>query len=681
MELNIINQIKKFQEYIEETKTEKGIPLKLKAQQSQHHLIIDFLDFIKFDPDFADELLTNPEETLKLFDKAVEHLLDESVGIKVRFKNVEVIPSNNIRIRDIRVKDYGRFVVVTGVVRFVSDIYGEITSIRYECPMCGNIMNVLQRRFSEIKEPTRCGCGRKGKFTKLDDEIIDSQRMVIEEEFESLGGNQQPNKIELVLEHGLTRQDIERFNTLGSRISATGIIQTRPRIVKGKVTNELEKYIEANYIKQLDEKYKEINISKEDEQLIREYAKRDDLIEVWANSFAPDIHGYTEVKKAIVLQLFGGVNSINQKTKKKNRGDSHILLIGDPSTGKTHLAKATESIALKYRYCQGVRSSKAGLTVTVTRDEKSNQFGIEAGAIVLANGGICVLDEFDKMSDEDREALHETMEQQTITVDKATIHTTFKTETSILACANWKDSRFNPNEEIYKQIDMPDSLISRFDAYFVFIDRADPEKDINIMRHILKSRTPELYKKILPEKETLSPEFMKKYLIYCKEFYPRISEELAEKIAKKYATIRSDMGKIGQDRISLTITSRQGEAMQRFSEASAKMHLRDVSEQDFNIAISLLEYSLKSVALDYETGKIDIDRIATGTSTRERNLLYEVRDKLSELTQKFESGNIPIEELMNNFPKEKEKEVDDILERMKRSGDLYEPRRGFIKIL
>ena len=676
---SIIDKIKLIQDYISNSES-----LKLKATRNQDHLVIDFIDLLKNEPDLATELLDNPEETIACFEKAVKDMRDTSdPEIKVRFKNVEQIDSCNIRIRDIRVKDYKKFKVVTGTIRYISEVFGvEITS-KFECPTCGNIINVMQDIFEAIKEPSRCGCGRKGKFIKIDKTEIDMQKMMIEEEFETLEGNQQPDKIEILIKYGLTNKNIEMFNTLGSRVAITGIISTRIRLVHGKQTNELVKYMDANYIKQLDERYKEVEISSEDKKMIMTIAKKDDAIQILADSYSPHIEGYNEVKKAIVLQLFGGVNSTNPKTGKKNRGDIHLLLIGDPSTGKTQLSLSSKNKALKFRYAQGVRASKAGITVMLSKDESSNKWMLEAGAVVLANKGTCVLDELDKMSNEDREALHENMEQGTITIHKANIHTTLNAQTSIIACANWKGSRFNPMEDIYTQIDMPDSLISRFDLYFVFIDKPDEARDLKIMRKILQSRSgDEIYSDgTIPTTETISEDLFHKWVILAKDYVPKMKQELAEVLVNKYAQIRQMSKRENQSQLTLSITSRQGEAIQRLAEASARLHFRDLNESDYDLAFSLVDFSLKSVALETESGRVDIDRIESGESSKRRNITFELRKAIDELSPKFKDAIIPVDEIYKSFNQEYYREVDTILDKMLKAGDLFEPRRGFIKKL
>jgi len=653
--------ISKFEDFL---KSDKNI--EFRAKTCEKHLIIDFAELIKFSDELGTELLDEPEEALKGFELVVKRMRDDEKEIKVRFKNFDKIFSCNIRIRDVRVSDYGRFNVVTGIIRHISDVKGEIMCRKFECPVCGNIINLLQEVFQPKREPTRCGCGRKGKFIEIDNEKIDSQKMVIEEDFESIEGTEQPRRIDVLLQYGLCSREIERYNTLGSRVAITGILSARPIIAHGKITNELEKYIYANYIKSLEDKYKEILITEEDKKKIIKLSKQEDLLDVLANSVAPHIAGHEDVKKALTLQLFGGVE--HKTEHRTQRGIFHILLIGEPATAKTQLAKSIEPLALKYRYTAGVSSSRAGMTAMVVKDDFLGTWGVEAGAVVLANGGVCVCDEFDKMAEDDRERLHTQMEDQAFPIDKANIHATLIAKTSLLAIANWKGSRYNPNEDIYSQIDMPDSLISRFDLYFCFFDKPNKVKDREIIEHMLGLK--ENIGKI-------NYELFHKYIIFAKEFVPKMSNNLKKKIADTYVEIRERSGN-QLDRMVITITARQGDAFRRLSEASARMHLRDVIKDDVDIAKELIMKSLESVAFDVKAGIVDIDRIEIGVSSETQSIIHQIRIEYDRLANLF--GIVPIDQLANFF-KGREIEFDDCLNKLIRSGDYFEPKRGFIKKL
>lgn len=657
-------QIKQFQEFIE-TDDE----LLYKAKNCEKHLRVDILNLLKFSPDLVTEFIQSPEETLKAFEVSIREMRKDpevpDKDIQVRFYNTEKIQTNNIRIRDIRVTHYGKLKCITGIIRHISSIEGEIISIKYECLSCGNVLNVLQQRFFDKKEPSKCSCGRKGKFLKLSEEVIDTQRIVIEEELDTIEGTQQPNRIMAILQKGLCSKEIEKFQFLGSRVVVSGIILPKPKINRGIVTNMLEKYIEANYITLLNERFKDILITEKDREEIKKLSKRKDILDVLGKSVATHIYGYDEIKKALVLQVFGGVTRFNQKTKRKERGNFHILLIGDPSTSKTQLAKSIEPIALKYFYANGIRSSKTGLTAMLVKDETSNLFGLEAGALILANNGICILDEFDKMTDDDKVALHEAMEEQCITINKANIHTQLESKTSILCCANFKDNRFNPYEEIYTQINLPPSLISRFDLCYPFIDKPDKDKDKHIMDSMLGVGG--------ETQPIVDMELFYKYVIVAKEFTPEMTDSVKKIISSFYVNTREKS--YSNNKFILQITARQGDAIRRLSEASARIHLRNVTEEDVKTATDIFMHSLKLIAGD-SAGIIDIDKVETGVSFSQRDFLHAVRKAIDTLTPKF-NKLIPIDEIIKDF-EGKERMVEDTLEIMKKSGDIFEPRRGYI---
>ena len=673
-EFNVIEAIRKFKDYLSESKNWKGVPYQTKINQSADHITIDFLEFIKHSPELADELLNNPEETLKAFDLAANDMRDDKDNkIKVRFFNVDHIPSTNIRIRDIRALHYGNLACFTGVINHISEIYLLIVYSKFECPSCGNVLNVFQLKQDEKREPTKCGCGRKGKFMLLSEETIDAQSMILEEEFETLSGNQQPTRIEILLKQGLTSREIEKTLTLGARVCVTGIIMKKEILENRKVTNKVRPFIESNFIKPLDDKVKEIEatITQEDIVRFKEYSEREDFMNLCVNSFAPHIFGNNEVKTALILQAYSGVTS--RSGNKFNRGNIHILLVGDPSCGKTQLAKFQESVAPKYRYASGTMVSKAGLTAGVTRDELTNVFGIEAGAIVLASNGVCVVDEADKIGDETLITLHEAMEEQQISIMKI-IKTKLQANTAIIFCANWKDSRYNQFEDKFSQIDMPASLLSRFDLCFDFIDRPDSERDYKIIGNILKSR---IEHKKEEEVETLDYIFWKKHIIYCRKFNPKMTDEARDYLMKAYVEIRakSDMTK-GM----FTLTARQGEGIYRIAEASARMHRRDVTIEDAKLAITLTNFSLKSLSSDLSSGSVDIDIKESGVSSKKRNFLHDLRKAIDDLSDQY-NNMIPIDELINKFPKEESRQVEDVLASMSKQGDIFEPRRGFISKL
>ncbi len=340
------------------------------------------------------------------------------------------------------------------------------------------------------------------------------------------------------------------------------------------------------------------------------------------------------------------------------------------------LIKRAAVVAPKSRYVSGKGVSGAGLTAAVVKDEFLSGWSLEAGAMVLANKGILMIDEMDKMTEEDRSAMHEGLEQQSISISKANIQATLRCETTVLAAANPKFGRFDPYETIAKQIDLPPALINRFDLIFTIKDIPDEEKDSKLAHFILS-----LHKKSGTEKVDIETDLLRKYLAYAKQnFFPVLSNEALEEIKTYYVKMRTSGSSEEKGMRAIPISPRQLEALVRLAEASAKVRLsQEITKDDARRAISLLHYCLEQVGLDPETGKIDIDRISTGITTSERSKIVGVRELINDL-EKTIGKVIPIDEIIK-AGKDKNINEDKILEsieKLKRSGDLFEPKRGSV---
>jgi replicative DNA helicase Mcm len=342
----------------------------------------------------------------------IETAIQEFGLIKnVRVRLINTLKSQEIKIRNIRSKHLNQLIVIEGIIRQSSDVRPQVVNAKFECPSCGTIMSVLQID-KKFREPSRCSCGRKGGFRLISKEMVDTQRLVIEEAPDSLTGGEQPKRLNVFLKEDLVEPKMEEKTTPGSRVRIIGILKEVPvPLQTGGLSTRFELSIEANNVIPLEETFEELDINDEDERQILELSQDPLVFEKFARSISPSIWGYEEIKKSLVLQLFGGVQKIH-KDGQKSRGDIHILLIGDPGVAKSVLLTFMANISPKGRYVVGKSASGAGLTATVVRDEYLRGWSLEAGAMVLSHKGLVCIDELEKMDPNDRSAMHEGMEQQ-----------------------------------------------------------------------------------------------------------------------------------------------------------------------------------------------------------------------------------------------------------------------------
>lgn len=664
----------KFAEFVEKNYYAEFLE---KARKGEKFLNIDFSLLSEFDPKIAEELLEEPEEILKIFESALT-TFDVEQDVRRTAVRVKNLPeTQNIVIRNIRSKDIGKFLQIVGVVRQKSDVRPQVTSSKYECPACGTIISILQLD-SKMREPTKCGCGRKGKFKLISKELCDAQSITLEEAPEDLEGGAQPKRLKLFLKNDLVSPISEKRTNPGTKILVTGIVKEVPIVLRsGAYSTTFELMFEVNYVDTILEEFSDIVITKEDEEEIRELSKDPKIYDKMIEAIAPSIYGHERIKEALVYQLMGGVR---KKTEDgvTTRGDMHILLIGDPGAAKSQMLKRISTVAPKAVYVSGKGASGAGLTASVVKDEFLQGWSLEAGALILANKGMCMIDELDKMSREDRSAMHEALEQQTVTISKANIQATLRAETTVLAAANPKFGRFDPNDTIARQINLPPALINRFDLIFPIKDIPDEKKDDRLASFILKK-----HQTTKVEERDISTELLRKYIAYVKRnIKPVLSDAAIEEIKKYYLMMRSKGGG-DSGRSTIPITARQLEGLVRVSEAVAKVRLaKKISRKDAKRAIDLIDYGIRQIAFDEETGTIDIDRIAIGTPTSERGKMSKVREIITELENKI-GKIIPIEEVVK-LAEERgidEADVESIVEKLKRLGDIYEPKRGSISKL
>ena len=668
---------------------EKELQEYLSTHPNARSVVVDYRKLEAFDYDLADALLDEPNVYLDAMETALRRMelpgIEPGTEIKVRLTNIP--PDRTILVRNITADYIGKIIGVEGLVRQISTVMPRLVVARWACKKCGRTYDVVQEG-QKIRKPYACVCGSKDFELQPDEsKWVDFQRIQIQEPIEYLRGGEQARFIDVYLEGDLV-------NTVkpGDRVNVVGILKLLNP--EGRKT-VYGKYIHAIYIEPVQKEFEELEPTPEEIKKIKELAQDPEIYEKLRKSIAPTIYGHEEIKEAVALQLFGGVKK-ELPDRTHIRGNIHILLMGDPGTGKSQILRHVAQIAPKSIYVAGKTASGAGLTATAEKDEMGEGgWVIKAGALVLASGGIAAVDEFDKIDAKDRAALHEAMEQQTISVAKAGIVTTFKADTAILAAANPKHGRFDPNENPITQINIEPTILSRFDLMFIIRERLDEDRDRKIAEHVLKTHLAGekrmAYEKGADEtltreeveeaekhvKPAIDIELLRKYIAYARaHVFPELSEQAMKKIADYYVKLRQLGKKMG----TVPTTARQLEALIRLAEASARVRLSPiVTEEDAERAIRLAEKSMEEVLVDKETGAIDYDVLTTGTTKSKREKMKIILTIIKDYTR--ENDSIPYEELLEQAKELglDEMEVNELVEALKKNGDIYEPKPGLIR--
>jgi replicative DNA helicase Mcm len=636
--------------------------------------IVDFSLLAAFNPEIADDLLEDPENVLKAAQIAIQQTETKAGDIEVRIRNLP--PSSHIPVSIIRSKDLQKLIQVRGIVRQKSDVRPQVVASKFECPSCGAIIPVLQVD-SKFKEPTRCQCGRKGFFRELSKQLVDAQKIVLEEASDELDGGEQPKRLNVILKKDLVSPMSDRRTNPGSKIEVVGYLNEVPiNLPQGGKSTRFDIMLDAVYVEPVQEDFSQLTISQEEKEQIEMMSKDPEIFEKLVSSVAPSIYGHERVKEALVLQMLGGVQK-KRPDGVVTRGDMHILLIGDPGSGKSQMLKRMTKVAPKARFVSGKGTSAAGLTASVVKDEFLRGYALEAGALVLANKGFCMIDELDKMSAEDRSAFHEALEQQTVTISKANVQATLRCETVVLAAANPKYGRFDPYELLAKQIDLPSTLINRFDLIFPIKDLPNKGRDEQMAHFILT-----MHQTLDIAQVPFDSDILKKYIAYSRQgCKPRLSTDALNEIKQFYVDLRSS-GKDAEMQ-TIPISARQLEGLVRLSEASAKSRMSEtITREDARRAIDLVYYCLTQIGIDPQTGKLDIDRIG-GVPASERNIIHQIKDIIKELADMTGDPLVPEEDILAESKARglNEHKVEEALEKLNQKGDIFRPRHGFYSMM
>jgi replicative DNA helicase Mcm len=668
----------RFQEFLRTFQPEKGeykYRKRLGQLRSlgQHFVVVDFEDLVGYDSELAKLLVDKPDEylpyiersgwaQLKIEDPEYAEMIEK---IRVRFRRLP----ERYSLRKVGQAQLSKLLLVDGIIVRATPVRPLVTRAAFQCRKC-NSFTFVEQSGLVMREAELCPKCRSKllDFAEKQSTFINSQELRMQERPEDLPPGQLPRAIAVKLFEDLV--DVARP---GDRISLTGIVRVQQEILsRGTPLRTFDLFLDANFLDISGKETEIVEITVEEEAQILEMAKDPWVHRKLLSSLAPSIYGYDVIKEAILYLLFGAV----RKTLPDGvtiRGDVNVLLIGDPGTAKSQLLQYVARVAPRGLYTSGRGSTAAGLTAAVVR-EKSGGLVLEAGALVLADKGVCSIDEIDKMRPDDRVAIHEAMEQQTVSIAKGGIVATLNARASVLAAANPALGRYEPYKNITENINLPVTILSRFDLIFIMRDAPDSEVDTKMSEHILT-----LHRVGAPPQEVpLTPQMFRKYVSYARGIDPVLTEEASNALRDFYLRMRSTSTTADSP---IAITPRQLEALVRLSECRARSFLRDkVTVEDTDAIIRLMTISLQHVGIDTSTGKVDIDVIMTGKPKSLRDRMQTILSTVAVMER--ETGTVQEAKLYEELSKTaglSEGEVQTLVNQLIRDGILYSPKPGQLK--
>jgi DNA replication licensing factor MCM4 len=719
-----------------------------------------------------EQLIKYPAEMIPIADYVVHELFTQQFGnpetgtsildeldqrIQVRFFNLK----ERKRMRELEPHDIDRLVCISGMILRVSSIIPDMKQAMFKCAICDH-EEIVFNESGKVREPIRCGgnCKYRATMQIVHNRCLfaDKQIIKLQETPDNTPEGETPHTVTLLAYDSLV--DVCKP---GDRVLVTGILKAAPiridprkrtlrsvynlhldvlhvsKTSVGRMKNNTSQGTNSNqdnaagteFSRDFDETDAITRIEMEKRQRFEEMASMPDIYDLLAKSLAPSIWEMQDVKKGILLQLLGGTNKdaviatgtntnnndLNNRVglsaslhRGRARGEINILLCGDPGTSKSQLLGFVHRVAPRGIYTSGKGSSAVGLTAYVTKDPDTKEIILESGALVLSDRGVCCIDEFDKMNDSTRAILHEVMEQQTISLAKSGIICTLNARTSILASANPVSSRYDPNMSVVQNIQLPPTLLSRFDLIYLVLDKTDPKTDRALARHLVQMYQStginnntttttssgggsELDVDEFENRPPFTLQELAGFISYAREkCYPKIDpdSQAKRKLISSYVDMRKLGNLGGSGKKTISATPRQLESIIRLAEARAKTRLSSVvSEDDVTEAVRLMHVATHRAAMDPRTGTIDMDAIATGRTALERLIEDQLSSACMEfLRDQYRSGDrVMVDTILNalneqaSVPVVREQLIDTFVNLQRENVLKWVPSEGVVRVL
>ncbi len=698
-------------------------------QVSQRDLVavhIDLDDLVESDPELGEKIQSNVPRYQSLFASAIDDILYELQGSNIVKKDAldvfidhrlrheakveagqpqnrdprKVFPPELLRrydlyfkasstqkpmpIREVKAATIGKFVTVKGVVLRSTEVKPRLAVATYTCDKCGAeaFQPVMSQSFMPLIFCPSTECRNQSSGGKLllqsrGSKFVKFQEVRIQERAELVPVGQVPRTIQVTITGENTR-----IVGPGDNVVISGVLLPQRQTGFRQMMAGLlaDTFLEAHHLQQVSklvasgEEDTEGQLMTEDEA---DVLREDNFYEKLACSIAPEIYGHEDVKKALLLLLVGGID--NTPKGMKIRGSINICLMGDPGVAKSQLLSYIARLAPRSQYTTGRGSSAVGLTAAVMKDPVTNEMILEGGALILADQGVCCIDEFDKMLDSDRTAIHEVMEQQTVSIAKAGIMTTLNARVSILAAANPAYGRYNPRKSIEQNVQLPAALLSRFDLLWLIQDKPNTENDYALAQHITYVHQNMTHPPI--HFSRIDSTTMRRYIQLAKTKCPTVPKNLTDYIAAGYIEMRRNSRDKKVD--SLFVSARTLLAVVRLATALARLRLGDeVTRDDVNEAMRLIEMSKDSLLGDEELSQ------AAGKGNKKDKMFNIIRDLLNDYSKSQDGddadadlGDLKVDKALaldrlraNGF---NEQEMEQVLTEYENNGVIM-IRRGYI---
>lgn len=605
-------------------------------------------------------LFESPDQVISELEEGLKNIpipIDIEWNPTIRICGVE----NPIRVRDIRTVKINKLVTVSGLVQKISEVWPRIIFAKFECQRCGYITGVAQSG-PKFTEPLECEdemCGLKGPFKLILDGsiMVDTQKLRLQESPEDLNGGEQPQTIDVQI-----GGDITGVILPGNRVTITGILRAFQKINNNQKTTQFDVMLDGGYVA-INETETDLEITDDDINIITELSKKPNVVDILVEGFASAIYGYGVIKESLLAAAVSGGNIIRPDGTLQ-RGYAHVVICGDPSTAKSTLLSNVKKLIPRSQIATGDGSTKAGLTAAVVRDDfYGSKWSLEAGSLVLSDRSVAIIDELDKMRDEDIPKLNTVLSSSTIHINKAGINCTLWARCPVLCAMNPKLGRFDQFESISDQVNIRPDTLSRFDLIFTMFDIPKPETDEKITDILVGAWS----KNYVVDVDKI--DIIRKYISIARQINDvEILPAALDRIKSYYLGLRE---KYNPSDDVVGITTRNLEALIRLTRSEAKLRLSNTADViDVDRAIRLVYTSMRETSLD-DSGVLDSSIVETGHSKSQRDRVKIIRNRLLKLQKDgpVKYSDLALQAIDQNISSE---QLDSTIKQMKQDGTIYE---------